>query len=73
LQVVLPSLDPLPAPSSEELKLRSKSRGWLVAELLRVDATLTDAKILSRLTCNKLAAMLAERLAALPVENRCTA
>lgn len=38
----------------------TKSRGWIVAELLRVDPTLTDKKLLLRLSHIKLAGMLLE-------------
>lgn len=38
----------------------TKSRGWIVAELLRVDPTLTDKKLLMRLSHIKLAGMLVQ-------------
>ncbi len=43
-----------PSPKS---KLASKPRAWLVDELMRADASLTDRRILSHLGRPKLAAM----------------
>lgn len=61
LQLALPVLNPAPTPDASELKYRTMKRADLVAALLRIDPTLTDAHILSHLPRPKLAHMLRER------------
>jgi hypothetical protein len=58
------SVPALTSPPRPELRYTAWSRRELVAELLRVNPTLTDAKILSHLSTNKLARMLADAIAA---------
>lgn len=61
MQLALPVLNPSPTPDTQELAYCSAPRADLVAALLRIDSTLTDARLLSRLPRPKLARMLRER------------
>jgi hypothetical protein len=56
---------PFPKPAAVDARIKNycaKSRGWIVAELMRVDPSLTDKKILTHLGREKLARMLVAAL-----------
>jgi hypothetical protein len=55
---------PAAVPAPELRRYAAWSRGQLVAELVRIDPTYTDRKLLSRLSIHKLARMLADAVAA---------
>ncbi len=65
--VLPPRLSPVSVPAAPprpELRFMAWSRHQLVADLLLVDPTLSDGKLLSHLSINKLARMLADAIAA---------
>ncbi len=73
LHVPLPVLNPAPVTTDQMRLDAGRPRAELVKELMHLDPTLTDAKILSGLQRNKLARMLADAREAAPAQARHTA
>lgn len=57
LKLALPVLNPAPPRDSRLDKLETKNRAWLVDELLRSNPRLSDRRILSHISIEKLARM----------------